>query len=133
MNGLFQRGESLWHGAVVKMVDVIGHLLVARLLGVGTGVHAIIALVKDRLEVGDVIGAALTELSQLIDSFLKGLLLVARHDEVTWESINRQSLAKKLNSDTMKIILLISAIIQLIAMDFCQFKVGRQKNIFSLL
>ncbi|KAF1760184.1 hypothetical protein GCK72_008430 [Caenorhabditis remanei] len=51
----------------------------ASLLGFGTRVDAVVALVEDRLEVGDVIGATLTELGELVDVFLEWLLLVARH------------------------------------------------------
>ncbi|GMT13307.1 hypothetical protein PFISCL1PPCAC_4604, partial [Pristionchus fissidentatus] len=63
---------------VVEVVDVVAHLLKAGLLSVGARVDAVIALLEDRLQVSDVVGASLSHLSELVDAFLESGSV--RHD-----------------------------------------------------
>ncbi|GMS83898.1 hypothetical protein PENTCL1PPCAC_6073, partial [Pristionchus entomophagus] len=75
---LFEGSECLGHGTIVEVMDVVDHLLMADLLGVGARVHAVIAVVEQLLKVSDVIGASLSPLGELVDAFLQRGSLV-RH------------------------------------------------------
>lgn len=56
---------------MVKMMHIIHHFLMTRLLSVASRVYALVARIERLLEFDNVVGTLLTVLLELIDIFLK--------------------------------------------------------------